>query len=863
MEECILTKEEAECRGQLISNVEYQVLIVLSEGKHFFGALTSSFCLADEEEMWFDYSGKSVLGVTINGVLQEVRYKLGRIFLNNLKKGENTVSVTFESTYSHDGLGLHQLTDPVDKETYLYSQFEPFAANRVFPCFDQPDLKSVFEFSIVAKENWEVISNTSLKSPPFQIAGSGTLSDVIFREDFNNAVFKEQFPFEPAINLLSNHLLGGYKVHHFSKTDKISTYLAALCAGPYFRAEVSYKYPLGFYCRQSMKLHMDVELYKKWTIAGFEFYEEFFDYPYPFKKYDQVFVPEFNFIAMENVACVTLDDKFLFANGLSQNRLIRACIIMLHEMSHMWFGNLVTMKWWDDLWLNESFATYISVLCVDRALHSTFPQAWIWFYAKIRTALSLDQQSTTHPISCDIKNSIEIFSFFDSITYEKGSTVLKQLVYLIGEDQFKAALRGYFKHNAFGNATFASLINEIAGQANEIDIHEWAQKWIKTAGLNEMVAEIIRNDQDSILSYKIEQKGAVVGLDTIRLHCFTVAVLNKDFEVVYTKKLQGERFEEKLNEVNGEILVFDIGHHDFIKPVLDELSLKYLLKNISQLQDPLTRMQIYGLALDLTTDRKLNVHQLFEFFLSNLSTEVELFNTIFIVKGLNQIFQMIFHEKEVIENTSQEIVKILLNKKETADEMEKQTINKLIIKVLNHPSDILQAVAWLDTENLKPSIRWGILKKYSALTISAKPLVESELKSNHNHSSLLHYHYCSAAYPVESEKLLIWRKLINKGQSLPKFERIQLMKGFNQMHQKDLLKTFAYSYFHQVLSIVNKSDLNFSVDFLTYLLPMHLNLNELKPHIALLITELPFGRKDLIIKLEQALDSLDSLITLN
>ena len=865
MESSGLTKDEAIARSKVLSGVDYQLLVILTESPEFFGSLTCHFDLSDDFDLWFDFNGHSVNYVELNGSASEIRYKEHRVFAGRLKPGHYEAKIVFQSLYSRDGLGLHKLTDPADQEVYLYSQFEPFAANRVFPCFDQPDIKASFELSVIAKAGWKVISNTPSAPPVSLQPSSPPASKASLVADLSQAAQSSAFPHTALHAALSGHSqLQDFQVHTFQRTLRLSTYVFAICAGPYHHVQVEYKYPLGFYCRKSVQGLMNVALYTAWTVAGFEFYEAYFDYPYPFGKYDQVFVPEFNFVAMENVGCVTLDDKFLFPNGPTQNKLIRACIIMLHELSHMWFGNLVTMRWWDDLWLNESFATFISVLCTSRALGRAFPETWLWFYTKCRNGLLLDQQPTTHPVFCDIRHSIEIFSFFDAITYEKGSNVLRQLFTLIGEKRFQGALRRYFKRFQFSNTRFEDLIEEVKAEVSEWDMTDWGDKWIRTAGVNLISADVERGPEGLIEKVVFRQSPVDPRLDTCRLHYFRFALLNRRFEVVDEKAvlMDSDSKEVDLEGSSGEFLLADPGHDDFAKFVFDGESLKFFLSDLKALQDPLARIQVYGRVLDLVSDGKLGLVQYFDFVAANLASESELFNIIFLVRSICETFNRLEFgkNKEFIYEYSHKAVESLKAKLKGATESTARTLYRLILKVLHSPIDVIEAVSWLISKKLSSGIRWGILKKYAAFSLEAKIMVEAEHLSDKSHGGLLNYAYCSAAYLDSQTKAQTWSRLVSAGSSISKFERIEIMKGFNQTSQSELLADYGVKYFLQILRVAETADIEFSTDFCKHLVPLHMASSDLKMYLRLLRAELPESRSDLRIMFESFISEVSSYI---
>ena len=452
-----MTRDEAQGRARLLSVSGYAVALDLTTGATTFRSRTSvSFsCAEPGAGSYLDLTAEAVHEVVLNGVsLSEA--EIGKVFDGNRIQltdlaSDNELLVVADCGYMNTGEGLHRFVDPVDKSVYLYTQFETFDAHRMYACFDQPDLKATFTFTVTAPADWLVVTNMSAAS-------------------------------------VSDATSAGVRTHEFAVTQRMSTYITALVAGPYYSVFDTYTsadgttIPLGLFCRSSLAEFLDADSLFEVTKQGFDFFHGLFDFPYPFGKYDQLFVPEFNAGAMENAGAVTFLEDYVFRSKVTDYAYERRAETVLHEMAHMWFGDLVTMRWWDDLWLNESFATYASVLCQSEATRWT--TAWTTFANVEKTwAYRQDQLPSTHPIASDIVDIEAVKVNFDGITYAKGASVLKQLVAYVGREAFFSAIRGYFAAYAWGNTTLQDLLQELE-QASGRDLAAWSAEWLETAGVN-------------------------------------------------------------------------------------------------------------------------------------------------------------------------------------------------------------------------------------------------------------------------------------------------------------------------------------------------------------------------------------------
>lgn len=610
-----LSREEAAERSALISVDTYDVHVDLTNAKDpefesYPTATTVRFsCNTPGAETFIDYIHHSIDSVKLNGVelkLDEI-VDGARIRLANLK-AENVLTIHGRSYYSRSGEGLHRYFDPSDGRVYLYTQYEPSDCRRVFPNFEQPDLKAVFNFRITAPKDWVVSSNAVLES---QVT-------------------------DPSDDSVSKRV--------FAPTAKISTYITAILAGEYFTATTTYKpkskvnsgdIPLVTYCRQSLKPHFDYENIFKVTENGLDFFQDLFDYPYPYPKYEQAFVPEYNIGAMENPGLVTFTEDYIFVSGATEDDLEGRTNTICHEMAHMWFGDLVTMKWWDDLWLKESFADFMGTLGAKEANH--FEDAWVTFANNRKAwAYMQDQLPTTHPIVADIPHLEAAAQNFDGITYAKGASVLKQLVAYVGFDTFIEAARVYFKRFEWGNTSlndFLQVLNEVSGR----DMQAWADAWLQTSGVSGLGTKRVYGEDgqltDLILTQELPaQHPAELGrphvakLETFRLvdgKLVSTGVLSLEYPAERVAEHRVELTDAQKKLVGeADLLMLNAEDHTYAKVALtDEDGLQAAIEGVSTLESALSRGLIWGSLWENVRDARLPVTTYVDAVVRNVSKE--------------------------------------------------------------------------------------------------------------------------------------------------------------------------------------------------------------------------------------------------
>lgn len=437
-----ITYSEAARRSQLISQTPIVYTLRLSlEETSFSGSVLIAFDLKNpSSELWVDYSGSSISHLNVNGKDQLITRNQSKLILPKLPQGKVELRASFSSFYSSNGTGLHKFIDPCDNCVYIYSYMCPFYANKVFPCFDQPDLKGTFKISIEAPSHFAVISNEFLES----------------RENLPN-----------------------YSVHHFKPTKPISTYILGIVCGD-FVGQVNSEKQIGVFCRKSLSRYLQYKDIVDWIEMGKEFFRNYFGVELVFSKHDQVFCPEFNMGAMENAGCVTVNDSSIWKEEPVKSEKLWLCNTTLHELCHMWFGNLVTMKWWDDLWLNESFATYFSYAAMNEE------DSWITFLWYKCRGYSVDRLSSTHPVHVTVPDTQLAMSNLDAITYSKGSALLKQLVFSVGDSCFSSGMKEYFSKFAWKNVTMHDFVSAVQ-KNTQVELEDWISSWVESEGLNSIM----------------------------------------------------------------------------------------------------------------------------------------------------------------------------------------------------------------------------------------------------------------------------------------------------------------------------------------------------------------------------------------
>ncbi len=584
-----LDQSQAEIRSQQVANISYDIFLALGEAEMYIGGVELHFDFTPGHgPLTIDFGGGEVDHLEINGGSSPFEYNGSFITVaeKNLQAGENRIHIRYRHSYSRDGTGLHRFTDPVDGRVYLYTYLWPYYANRLFPAFDQPDLKAAYTLEVSAPKDWSVVS---------------AAKETAIREE------------------------GGNRFWSFAETEKFSTYIFSLHAGPYAVWEdTAGDIPVRLFARQSLADYVAAEEWFDVTKRGLAFYRDYFDIPYPFYKYDQLIVPDFNIGAMENVAAVTFTENFIQRGPASRAQQEGRASTILHEMAHMWFGDLVTKKWWNGLWLNESFATYMAALALTEA--TEFNDGWHGFFLSSKlSAFRADNLVTTHPIEVPVPSTADFFSVFDSITYGKGASVLKQLAHYIGEDAYRAGVSAYLKKHSYQNTELSDFIAALS-EASGRDLKPWADQWLYKAGVNRIEARFqCRSGQISDFSLHQTAPADLPTLRQQRIEAGLYDLNGGDAEAIARIPVEISGPETGVPDALGEVCPDLVYPNDrdwgYVQVTLDPVTLENLGTRLSAIEDPLLRSMLWQSLWEMTQKTELSFPAFFDLVLANLPQE--------------------------------------------------------------------------------------------------------------------------------------------------------------------------------------------------------------------------------------------------
>ena len=794
-----LTRKEAIERANIVDVQSYAVEIDLTQGAELFGSTTRvRFSAKEGSTTFIDAITGAVHSVVLNGqVLDPAEVSDGiRIQLPSLAK-ENELVVVAQGKYTNTGEGLHRFVDPVDQEVYLYTQFEVPDSRRMFAVFEQPDLKATFSFNITAPSYWKVISNSPTPEP--------------------------------------HELREGVSVWNFAPTPRISSYITALVAGPYVEVNdqlVSSSgkvIPLGVFCRKSLFEYLDAEYIFEKTKQGFEFFESQFGVSYPFEKYDQLFVPEFNAGAMENAGAVTFTETYVFRSKVTDATRERRVVTILHELAHMWFGDLVTMRWWNDLWLNESFAEYASTLATQEA--TEWHGAWATFASLEKSwAYRQDQLPSTHPIVAEINDLEDVQVNFDGITYAKGASVLKQLVAWVGQEPFMRGVSSYFKKHAYQNTELKDLLKELESESGR-DLSDWSKLWLETAGVNLLRPEIEQTD-GVIQSFAILQS-AIADYPYLRPHRLAVGFYNEvEGKLVRTERVeldvQGAKtmVPELVGKNRPALVVLNDDDLTYAKIRLDEQSFATALAKLSSIEDPLARALVWGSVWDATRDGETSGRDFIELVLSHIGNESESTTMMTLLRQLLTVANLYVaseHRLEAQLKVADGLWRLAQNAQSGSDAQLQFT--KFFAqfarneKQLTAVTDLLSGKTQLDGLEIDTDLRWELLTALSVGGKATKERIDVELEADNTANGQKAHAAAIAGMPDQKSKQEMFDKLVTTDEMSNTLVNSASL-AFGRVLDTSVLEPFVDQYFSKVLSIWENKSYHMAEYLLVNLYPL-------------------------------------------
>jgi len=799
-----LTREEARARAGLVQVEHYDVDLDLTTGPETFRSTTTvTFTATAGASTFIDLISAAVHEVVLNGQTLDPSVSDGvRIALDGLAT-HNELRVVADCRYMNTGEGLHRFVDPVDDEVYLYSQFEVADSRRVYTVFEQPDLKAEFTFSVTAPAHWRVVSNSPVASTT-DVASS--------------------------------------KRWVFEKTPRLSSYVTAIIAGPYEGSTDSLvssdgrDIPLGVYCRKSLVQHLDAHNVVTATKQGFEFFEREFDRPYPFAKYDQVFVPEFNAGAMENAGAVTFVESYVFRSKVPQATVERRVVTVLHELAHMWFGDLVTMRWWNDLWLNESFAEFASTLAAAEA--TEWKGSWTTFNSLEKSwAYRQDQLPTTHPIVAEINDLEDVEVNFDGITYAKGASVLKQLVAYVGRDEFLAGVRAYFARHAWGNTELSDLLRELEATSGR-DLTAWSTEWLETAGVATL-RPVVETDADGVITRASLSQEAPAAHPHLRAHRLAIGcydLVDGTFERTHRIELDAAGANTDLPQLVGrkrpDLLLVNDDDLAYAKIRLDEASLTSALAHLDAFRDSLPRSLVSAALWDMTRDGESPARDYVDLLLTTLlpgdAARSDSTVALVLLRQLTttvELYTAPAHREEVRARTANTLLELL---RAAAPGSDTQLQFARSFASFAHSADHLAVVAGLydGTQSIEglevdADMRWVLLTSLVAGGSVGAEAIDAELTRDATATGQRSAAAARAAVPTAEAKQQAWAEVVDKGE-LPNAVQASVIAGFGRAHDPELLRPFVEPYFAALRSVWTGRTNEMAQQIVTGLYPVEL-----------------------------------------
>jgi aminopeptidase N len=798
-----LTQVEAAERARLLEVTGYDIALDLTDGSGnpgettFRSATEVTFrCIEPGAQTFIEVAAAGIRSATLNGTPVDVSGWSAEkgLALTGLA-AENTLVVDADFAYSASGQGLQRSLDPVDKEIYLYSQFETADAQRAFACFDQPDLKSEFTWHATVPAHWTVVSSMPVERT------------------------------EPAGRAA--------KTVHFTRSPRMSTYVTALCAGPYHEERDSHDgIELGAYCRASMAQYMDADELFLITKQGFDFFHEQFGVRYPLPKYDQLWVPDFNAGAMENFGCVVhAEAHYIFRSQVTDYEYEQRANTILHELAHMWFGDLVTMRWWNDLWLNESFAEWASHWCNTRA--TRFSDAWTTFLSVRKNwGYRQDQLSSTHPVYCEMPDLEAVEVNFDGITYAKGASVIKQLVSYVGLDAFLAGLRAYFGRYAWGNATFDDLLTELEAASGR-ELRKFAAQWLETAQVNTL-RPVLDIGPDGTYTSVVVQQEAPPAYPTLRTHRIGVGLYDLDGRrLVRRDRLEidvsGERTEVPAlaGVPAADVLLLNDDDLTYAKLRLDERSMATVVEHIAGLDSSLARALCWAAAWDMTRDAELAARDYVALVCHGVAAERDINLTTATLRQAAAALSMYADPEWAPAGWTllADTARTALAAAEPGSGFQLAWA-RTFSSAARSPEDLAVLRGWLNGEGVPDGLtvdtelRWSLLQALADRGAATEEEIEDELARDRTASGEREAATARALLPTPDNKARVWAQLTGED-DLPNWLNRSLLQGFQSPTQVELTAPYAAKFFDVVGPVWARSDSEPAQEFVVLAYPAY------------------------------------------
>jgi aminopeptidase N len=796
-----LTRDEAAERARILSVSTYDVRLDLTTSDTTFRSTTTLRfgCSEPGASTFADLVDATVHEITLNGRPVDARaYADSRIALSDLEP-DNELTVVADCAYSHTGEGLHRFVDPVDKLVYLYTQFEVPDARRVFTTFEQPDLKGRFTFHVTAPSQWQVVSNSPTPEP----------------EDLGQ----------------------GRSVWHFAPTPPLSTYITALVAGDYAVVRDTYsgargEIPLGIFVRASLLPHADTDDMFEVTKQGFEYFEDAFDMAYPFGKYDQLFVPEYNMGAMENAGAVTFRDEYIFRSRQTRAAYEGRANTILHEMAHMWFGDLVTMRWWDDLWLNESFAEWASHQASTTATRYT--EAWTSFCNSRKTwAYRQDQLPSTHPVAADNHDLEAVEVNFDGITYAKGASALRQLVAWVGEDEFFAGLRTYFSRHAFGNTELTDLLKALEGTSGR-ELGSWTKEWLQTAGVNTMRPAFTVDADGAFSTFRVLQS-AGADFPTLRRHRLAIGLYDLDEgrlvrRTAVETDVTGEETSvpELVGQAQPDLVLLNDGDLTYAKVRLDERSLRTLVQHVDGCDDSLARALCYGAAWDMTRDAEMSASDWLEFALRALAREIDLTAVRSLLSKTTQAVSVFSapERRDALRGRWESELRGLALAAAPSSDLQLSFVRGLVgvarsDETLELLAGLLDGSRELPGLAVDTDLRWQLLSGLAREGYAGEAEIDTELDRDNTIAGQEHAAGARASMPTATAKARAWTDAVERD-DVPNETMRSIAASFHQTGQDEVLAPYVARYLKAGETIWEERGVHQASTVLEYMFPRKL-----------------------------------------